>query len=666
MTTNAPTTDMNETQTGLRHGFLKRLNIGPKLTLGFGALVFLTLFVIALSILASQEAARKIEVTNDTSSPTALAAFAAESDLLRMQSGIRGYLALGDTEFRDGYDEALVSFTSNLEELKSLEGEMSQASRNRLAQLEEAFQEWSQLPESLFVLRNDRLEREPAYKVLSIDGVASGGQVLLGFRTLIEEQALRDPSNDNLNLMADMADFQVSFAAMLSGLRNYVATQNEIFREEYESSLVLNEIAWQTLQDKESRGLLTASQAETLVSIEGNRNAFLELPDSEIFPILEGDAFRQDLYLFSTESEPKAELMTDLLEDIASDAQDRLITDLETSNEQLALARTQTIVFGVVAVGLGAILALIFRTNIVGPVTRLTSVSAQIHEGDLDARASVESGDEIGTLAQTFNNMTRRLRDTLFQVRKERKRASDLLNVVIPIGVELSSEKDFNRLLEKMLIEAKTFCNAEAGSLYLLQENALYFTIVRNDSLDMIQGGTSGNEVTLKPIPIFDESGEPDLSTVAATAVHRQASINIENAYTSDYDFPGTYEFDAQTTYRTESMLTIPLRDTEEKVLGILQLLNAHDVESGKIVPFDANLQQMMESFSSLAVAALVAYMREQVLRSRIRQLEIQINETEVQEQVSQTIESDFFKDLQGKAKEIRSRRRRTKKEDNQ
>ena len=61
--------------------------------------------------------------------------------------------------------------------------------------------------------------------------------------------------------------------------------------------------------------------------------------------------------------------------------------------------------------------------------------------------------------------MTRRLRNTLVQVNKEKKRADDLLNVVIPIGVDLSSEKDFNRLLEKMLLEAKQFCHANAGIL---------------------------------------------------------------------------------------------------------------------------------------------------------------------------------------------------------
>ena len=667
MTTNAPTHDPDGTYErrtltsipGL--GWLKRLNIGPKLALGFALLVILTLLVIALSTLASQGAAQKIGDTNEFSSPTALAAFQAEAELLRMQAGIRGFLALGNEEFRDSYDEAREGFEIELAKLQLLEPQMGAQNQQRLAELVETFNVWSQWPERLFILRGDRLEREPAYKVLAIDGVASGGAVLLGFRGLIEEQVLREPNEDNLALMADMAQFQVSFAAMLSGLRNYVATQNEIFRQEYDSNLVLNEIAWQTLLDKAERDLLTPSQVAELDSIQLNRDIFLDLPDGGIFDILESDRVREDLRLFETEAEPRAQLMADLLENIAEDAQARLEGDLRESNSELADARRQTVIGGGIAVVLGVVLALVLQGNIVGPVRRLTTVSEQIREGDLEARAAVESGDEIGTLARTFNNMTTRLRETLFQVRKERKRANDLLNVVIPIGVQLSSEKDFNRLLEKMLIEAKEFCRADAGSLYLLQENELRFAIVHNDTLGMKEGGTTGNTVSLQSIPLYDEAGEPDLRTVAATAVIRRETINIADVYHSSYDFPGTHEFDAQTTYRTQSMLTIPLFAGEDQVLGVLQLLNAADAETGTIVPFDANLQQMMDSFSSLAVAALTAYLREQVLRQRIKQLEIQINEAEVEQQVQETVESDFFKDLQSKAREIRRRRRQAR-----
>jgi GAF domain-containing protein len=111
--------------------------------------------------------------------------------------------------------------------------------------------------------------------------------------------------------------------------------------------------------------------------------------------------------------------------------------------------------------------------------------------------------------------------------------------------------------------------------------------------------------------------------------------------------------------YHVTSLLTIPLKNSLDEVLGVLQLLNAADPASGQIVPFDQNLQQMMESFSSLAVAALEAYIREQSLRQEIQQLRIEIDEVRRQQQVSEIVETDFFQDLQAKARAMRRRRRR-------
>jgi hypothetical protein len=87
-----------------------------------------------------------------------------------------------------------------------------------------------------------------------------------------------------------------------------------------------------------------------------------------------------------------------------------------------------------------------------------------------------------------------------------------------------------------------------------------------------------------------------------------------------------------------------------------MQLIDAHD-ENGKVVPFDANLQQMMESFSSLAVAALEAYIREQSLRAEIQQLRVEIDQAKRQKQVSEIVESEGFRTLQTKAQELRARK---------
>ncbi|MBE2202056.1 MAG: HAMP domain-containing protein [Anaerolinea sp.] len=642
--------------------WLKNLNIGPKLTLGFGVLVLLTLLVVAVSFAASDGAQRTMRATNELRYPAAATATAAQVDLLWMQSNVRGYLALGEDSYREAFEVAQASFNGNLAALRSLE--LTPLNQARLTELEAVYADWQALPGQLFTLRNDRLEREPAYRVLATDGVLFGGQVLLDLNKMIDAQALQAPTTDNIRLLKHMADFQGSFAAMLSGLRNYVTTQNRIFRQEYEANLVLNNLAWENLESEAER--LTETQQALLQTVRLNRDKFLDLPEQRIFPVLEAEdgSYRQDLYLFSTQAVPQADLMLDLLADMTADEQMLLRNELNRSNFILGLARQRTVIWGVVAVLVGVVLSYVLRATVVAPVTILTNVAERIRGGDLEARAPVLFADELGLLAQTFNRMTTRLRDTLLQVRKEKKRADDLLNVVIPIGVELTSEQDFNRLLEKVLVEAKEFCHADAGSLYLrTEDDQLRFVIVRNDTQNLALGGATGKEITFPPLPLYDADGQSNWRNIAAYTALTGNSMNIEEVYAPDgtMEFSGPREFDERTGYRSQSMLTIPLKNMLDEVIGVLQLINAKDPETGETIPFDSNIQQMMESFSSLAVAALEAYKREQALRQEIRQLRIEIDEAKLQQQVQETVETDFFQDLQAKAQDIRQRRQRAK-----
>jgi CHASE3 domain sensor protein len=641
---------------------LKNLKIGSKLTIGFGILVALVLLVTTFSWLGSTLATENINQTSDVRVPTALTSARAQADLLKMLGDVRGYLALGQPEFRESYEQARQAFEADLNALKRLEPQLNETNQARLAELDATFQEWSKLPETLFELRDDQLEREPAYKILATEGILRGGQVLIDLDKMIEAQGNREPTEENAALLTDMARFQGTFAAMLSGLRGYVTTRNRTFKGEYESNRDLNEFAWTTLRGKQAS--LTSDQQALLAEITKNREAFLALPD-QMFEVLESEQWRQDLYLFSAEGIPLTEKMQTLLDEMTNDQQMLLETDLDRGRDGLIRANLQTLVGGVVAVVIGLSLAIIFRENIAAPVVRLTGVAERIRGGDLDTQAKIESRDEIGVLAGTFNNMTSKLRQTLFQVTREKKRADDLLNVVIPIGVELSSERNFNRLLENMLVQAKQFCHANAGALYLREGNNLKYVIIRNDAQTLALGGTSGKPITLTPLALFGPDGQPnDRNPVVEVALSGN-TINISDSsqVTEEYDVssPKELEINPQTHRFATSILNIPLKNGTNEVRGVLQLLDAQDLETRQIIPFDPNIQQMMESFSSLAAAALDAYIRESSLRQEIQQLRIEIDEAKRKQQVSEIVDTDFFQDLQAKAHSIRSRRGKRK-----
>ena len=86
------------------------------------------------------------------------------------------------------------------------------------------------------------------------------------------------------------------------------------------------------------------------------------------------------------------------------------------------------------------------------------------------------------------------------------------------IGIALSQESDLDKLLETILIAAKNLTRADGGTLYRIVDDTLKFEIVRNDSLAIAMGGTSGTPVPFYPIPLHDREGKPNHSMVAAYA----------------------------------------------------------------------------------------------------------------------------------------------------
>ena len=273
-----------------------------------------------------------------------------------------------------------------------------------------------------------------------------------------------------------------------------------------------------------------------------------------------------------------------------------------------------------------------------------------IGRGDYDPillRDFADDSGDLGRLAQSVDAMAKTV--------SQRNTQLSLLNKVIPIGVSLSAEKDFNRLLESLVVEAQSFTNADAGSLYLVEDDKLRFVILRNTSLDMNMGGTSGMPITLDPVRLHNDDGSENRSNVVSYAALTHQRINIADAYEAEgFDFSGTKAFDENTHYRSKSFLTIPLANKEGMVIGVLQLINAKDPETDVIIPFKDD--NVLEALILLATAALDGYIREAALRSEIAKLRIEIDQSRREKQVEEITDTQFFRDLKTRAREMRNR----------
>ena len=204
---------------------------------------------------------------------------------------------------------------------------------------------------------------------------------------------------------------------------------------------------------------------------------------------------------------------------------------------------------------------------------------------------------EIGKLLETVPSNLRGYIDSL----------QNQISNMSAIGLALSKEKDMDKLLEMILLEAKRISNADGGTLYMMTDDQrLKFSIMITDSLNIHMGGTSGKEIPFYPVKLYMDDGQPNKTMIAANAGLTGDTINIPDAYKAKgFDFAGTKAFDEKTGYRSKSFLTVPLKNHEEEIIGVLQLLNAQDIKTKKVIPFSDSVQKSVEALSSQAAVAI-------------------------------------------------------------
>ncbi|MBU0730712.1 MAG: GAF domain-containing protein [Proteobacteria bacterium] len=181
------------------------------------------------------------------------------------------------------------------------------------------------------------------------------------------------------------------------------------------------------------------------------------------------------------------------------------------------------------------------------------------------------------------------------------------IHELVKIGLALSAEKHLERLLEMIVSEARRFTNADGGTLYIRKEkeDLLDFAIVQNDSLNVRMGGTN-EKITWPSVSLKNSDGSDNYQNVSAYCALKGEAINIPDVYDAEgFDFQGTKDFDAKTGYRSKSMLVIPMRDHEDEVIGVLQLLNVRDRESGEVVSFPTDEIEIITSLASQAAIAI-------------------------------------------------------------
>jgi HD-GYP domain-containing protein (c-di-GMP phosphodiesterase class II)/HAMP domain-containing protein len=225
------------------------------------------------------------------------------------------------------------------------------------------------------------------------------------------------------------------------------------------------------------------------------------------------------------------------------------------------------------------------------PIELLREATRRIEAKDFKKQIQIKTNDEFEELGAAFNEMTASL-DSYFQI----------MTTLNQIGIALSAEKNNNHLLKLILISAKNIINADGCALYTLtEENKLKLSVMQIDSINLVKDGADGIV-----IPLYDEEGNSNTGIVAAYSVLKEKTVNVPDIYaTGDFDFSGNRDFDRQISYKSRSFLSVPLKNHENEILGVLQLINAQNRLSKEVISFSDEDQRLLETLASQAAVAL-------------------------------------------------------------
>ena len=190
---------------------------------------------------------------------------------------------------------------------------------------------------------------------------------------------------------------------------------------------------------------------------------------------------------------------------------------------------------------------------------------------------------------------------------------------IIEIDSRLNEIQDLDLLLEKILFEARKIVNADAGSIYIVEtiekdEQKTQRLAIKYSQNDTIEKELPAGQKLIYSFFTVDINDE----TISGYCALTKQPVNVHDAYNLPDNVPYSFGkfFDQMSGYKTTSILTIPLKSAEGKLLGIIQVINAKDNDENH-VPFSSDDEKLVAHFANNAALALnkAKIMRTMILR---------------------------------------------------
>ncbi len=181
---------------------------------------------------------------------------------------------------------------------------------------------------------------------------------------------------------------------------------------------------------------------------------------------------------------------------------------------------------------------------------------------------------------------------------RESSDAKELNDILVKLE-KLHHIRDLSTLLDSILSETRSLASADAGSIFLVENGKLKFSYVQNDTLFRNDFLASKYIYANSEVPI-------DETSLAGYVATTGEALLVADAYALEAGFPYSFNpsFDEISSYKTKSMLIVPLRTSKNDLVGVLELINRLGPK-GEQLPFTEKQRSIVAQFAFYAGVAI-------------------------------------------------------------
>ena len=417
----------------------RSMKMGTKMGVAFGIITALLIGAVGTTIwkIKSMGTVETVERLTTIRVPTANASLMMLNGVNHSLAALRGWIILGKDKFKDERAKAWSEeIKASMEEMDKLSAKWTNPTNiEKLGIIRENMKLFEKYQQEIEEIANT-IDNTPASKILFEEAAPQVVIMAENITKMIDLESKLEATADRKALLGMMADVRGTIGLGVGNIRAYLLSGDGKFRKGFEKLWEKNNRRFNDLTN--NKDLLTPQQMDAFGKLKIARATFNPFP-AEMFRIRGGDEWNLANAWLGTKAAPSAFAIKEQLDYMVSNQKQLIENDrLAVNNAFGSLFLIEWILLGV-GIVVAPMIGVYMTRSITKPIGIIVDAIKRVAGGDYTKQVDIDSGDELGVLAGTFNDMVKDLRTNMLNIKVNAETVSAASGELSTVSTQMAS-----------------------------------------------------------------------------------------------------------------------------------------------------------------------------------------------------------------------------------